>query len=242
MRIAVSSPMREGRQPVSVVTGAARGLGLAITRELVSRGWRVIAVHRDDGEVSDLARLGLACVPIRADIRSPECPGVIASTIDGPFLDLLINNAGIVEQPATLAQFALENVQTAFDTHCLATLSLTKGLLGHLAAASRPAVVNVTSRWGSLDRSSEMDVGQYYGYRISKAALNMATLCMVSDLAADGIAVAAIHPGSVNTRISSSITDFEPHEAAARLVDFALTVEPGLANPIVDLSPRRVAP
>ena len=99
------------------------------------------------------------------------------------------------------------------DLHCSGALRCTRAALPALRLAERAMVVNVSSRLASLTRVSAGDFDALrisYAMRISKAALNMATVCLARELAADGIAVHCVHPGRIRTRMASADADIEP--------------------------------
>ena len=128
-------------------------------------------------------------------------------------VDLLVNNAGILVWGDTLDELDIEGIRAQFEVNALAPLRLTSALKPKLAKGAKVALI--TSRMGSIDDNGS---GGAYGYRMSKAALNMAGKSMAVDLRGAGIAVAILHPGMVKTDMVGSHGQVEPRDAARGLL------------------------
>ena len=115
--------------------------------------------------------------------------------LDGLAVDVLINNAGILET-TNLDELDIESVRRQFEVNAIGPLHLTRALLPNLDPGAK--VVLMTSRMGSIEDNSS---GGSYGYRMSKVALCMAGKSLALDLQPRGIAVAVLHPGLVSTRM-----------------------------------------
>jgi len=176
-----------------LVTGANRGIGLELCRQLAARGDEVVAVCR--GESDELDRLGLR-VEAGVDVSDDESVARLVDRLDGLPLDVLVNNAGILENVG-LEALDLESVRRQFDVNAVGTLRVTRALLDNLGAESRVAIV--TSLMGSM---SDNTSGGSYGYRMSKAAVNAAGVSLARDLEPRRIAVAILHPGMVRTEMT----------------------------------------
>lgn len=179
-----------------VITGTNRGIGLALAREYVTRGDRVIAVCRTVGE--KLEALGvhiLDGIDVTSDKDVRALPARLRD-IGVEHIDVLINNAGILERQTldTLDAEAISSMRRQFEVNALAPLRLCTAVHSMLGAGSKIAII--TSRMGSLADNTS---GGQYGYRMSKAAVNMAGRSLAHDLAPQDIAVALIHPGYVRT-------------------------------------------
>ena len=174
----------------TLITGANRGLGLEICRQLSSRGDAVIAVCRKTSP--ELQSLDLRVIE-GVDVGNAESVKSLASELNAEKLDWLINNAGILSVE-TLENLDIEAMTQQFRVNSLGPLQVTAALLPNLAKGSKVGVV--TSRMGSIDDNTS---GGYYGYRMSKAAVNMAGKSLSLDLEGRGIAVALLHPGMVST-------------------------------------------
>jgi len=176
-----------------LITGANRGIGLELCTQLSARGDEVIALCRRPSE--ELAALGVQVFD-GVDVTDPTALEAVSDALGGASIDVLINNAGIFSNESFDAlDFA--QIRTNFEVNTLGALRVTSVFRKHLARGSK--VILITSLMGSIDDNSS---GNYYGYRMSKAALNMAGVNLAHDLRPDGIAVAILHPGFVATAMT----------------------------------------
>jgi NAD(P)-dependent dehydrogenase (short-subunit alcohol dehydrogenase family) len=207
------------KSPLAVVTGANRGIGLALTSLLKRRGYDVVAACRSGSPA--LTELSASVVD-GVDVAEQAGIGKLAAALAGRDIDLLINNAGILRWETGLDQLDFEAVREQFEVNALGPLRVTQALRGRLRKGSKVALI--TSRMGSIGDNSS---GGTYGYRMSKAALNMAGKSLAHDLKGAGIAVAVLHPGMVKTEMIAGHGQIEPEDAARGLlarID-ALTLE-----------------
>lgn len=205
--------------PTALITGAGRGLGQALSRELCAREWDVIAVVRRSESLADLPREARGIV---ADIGDDSCAEAIREALlDIPSLDLLVNNAGIVRHGPHLAQVHTKDVLDSLNIHCLGALRVTQATLPALLRSSRPLIVNVSSRRGSLASELAGGVGDEisYSYRLAKAAQNMLTVCLHQEFSLLGVRVLAVHPGALLTEESPPDAKLTPTDAANRIID-----------------------
>lgn len=201
-----------------LITGANRGVGLALARHYHRAGWQVIGVCRagsaELAEVADRVIDGID-VTREADVAR------LAEALGEPSLDLLINNAGMLHDEA-LGELDFDAIRAQMEVNAYAPLRVTEALLPRLGEGAK--IANITSRMGSI---ADNDSGGRYGYRASKAALNAFGKSLAVDLAPRGIAVAQLHPGYVQTRMVNFGGLISPEEAAegiaARIA--ALTLE-----------------
>jgi len=191
-----------------LVTGANRGIGLALCRLLQARGDSVIAVCRTPS--AELQELGVR-IEAGIELTSDASLEDLASRLAGAQLDGALLNAGILEGD-DLESFSAESLRRQFEVNALAPLLLARALLPHLSAGAKLGLI--TSRMGSIDDNGS---GGYYGYRMSKTALNMAGRSLAVDLKPRGIAVAILHPGMVATRMVG-FTGTPPKQAAKGLL------------------------
>jgi NAD(P)-dependent dehydrogenase (short-subunit alcohol dehydrogenase family) len=173
-----------------LITGANRGIGLELCRQLADRGDEVIAVCREAGK--QLSTLDLRVIE-GIDVSATESVRGLQNQagIDG--LDWLINNAGILSVES-LESLDFEAMERQFRVNALGPLRVTAALLPKLGPGSKVGII--TSRMGSVEDNTS---GGYYGYRMSKAAVNMAGMSLARDLEERRIAVALLHPGMVAT-------------------------------------------
>lgn len=202
-----------------LITGTNRGIGYEYCRQLHQRGDTVIAVCRQpSGELKDLG----VRVESGIDITDDTSVTDLAQRLGDTQLDVLINNAGIVQR-VTLDDLDFESMRQQFEVNALGPLRLTTALLPNLSTGSKVAMM--TSRMGSIADNTS---GGSYGYRMSKVALSMAGKSLAHDLKPQGIAVAILHPGLVQTRMtgftSSGITPEESVNGLLARID-GLTLE-----------------
>ncbi|HRP86726.1 MAG TPA: SDR family oxidoreductase [Gammaproteobacteria bacterium] len=195
-----------------LVTGANRGIGLALCTSLAERGDTVIAACRTSS--SELKALGVRIVD-GIDVGDPASAQRLARAVEGESLDWLINNAGVLRRDTLggLKGEALDDVYLQFRVNSVGPLIISQALLGNLHQGSKIGIV--TSRMGSMEDNTS---GGYYGYRMSKAAVNAAGRSLAMDLKERGIAVALLHPGYVRTEMVGGGGDVEPEDAAAGLI------------------------
>lgn len=203
-----------------LVTGANRGLGLEFTRQLLTRGERVVASCRHPGRALELTRLAgehpghLVVLPlVLPDTRSIAS---LAREVEGLDLSLrlLINNAGWMASGERFGGLQLDSLQAAFNANAAGPLLLTQALAPSLAEHAK--VVNLSSRLGSIAGTTEFNTP---GYAISKAALNMASRMLSIALTGQGVCVVAISPGWVRTDMGGANAPRTPEQAVAQVLD-----------------------
>ena len=174
----------------ALVTGASQGIGLEICRQLHARGDTVIAACRRAS--TELRALGCRVVE---DVEVTDEAAIVrlAAALAGQRIDVLVNNAGILSEDS-LDEFDIEGIRRQFEVNALGPLRVTRALLGNLGRGAKVAII--TSRMGSI---ADNGSGGYYGYRMSKAAVNMAGMSLARDLRDRGITVLLLHPGMVAT-------------------------------------------
>ncbi len=183
----------------ALVTGAARGIGLATTKKFLGLGWRVAMIDID-GEELDRASAPLEGVlPIKADISNPEQVDALTSKVKDDFgqLDALVNNAGVADF-GPIKETSFERWRTVMATNLDGSFLMTQSCIDLLAKV-KGAVVNITSISGL--RASTLRVA----YGTSKAALAQLTLQQAAELGELGIRVNAVAPGPVNTKLALAV-------------------------------------
>lgn len=193
-----------------LVTGAGRGIGLELCRQLHARGDEAIATCRSSSK--ELEAIGCRVVE-EIDVGSDDVEAALRATLGGGgALDVVVNNAGIGHWD-TLETVTPAAVRQELEVNTLGPLRVTLAVLPHLAAGAKLAFVS--SRSGSIgDRPS----GGNYGYRMSKAAVNMLGANLAHDLASRGIHVTVLHPGFVRTDMTDGGGNVDPPEAVAGLI------------------------
>jgi NAD(P)-dependent dehydrogenase (short-subunit alcohol dehydrogenase family) len=180
----------------AVITGASRGLGLALVSRFAARpGAHVFAVARDLDASAELKALvaerGESVSVVRADVADADAGQTIAAALGSANVDLLINNAGV--SGTEFGQTSQDDPIELFKINTFAPLLITQALRSKLAKNAK--VVNITSVLGSIAQAGS----GYFTYGMSKAALNMLTKKLAAEL--DGVAVLSLHPGWVRTRL-----------------------------------------
>ena len=192
-----------------LITGANRGIGLELCGQLLARGEDVIGVCRRSSTALD--NLG-ARVEADVELTSDDSVADLARRLDGLHLDVLINNAGILTRES-LDDLDFDRMRRQFEVNSLGPLRLTAALLPLMGRGGK--VVIVTSRMGSIGDNTS---GGRYGYRMSKAAVNMAGVSLAFDLKAQGIAVGILHPGFVRTEMTGGQGLIDAPESATGLI------------------------
>ena len=212
--LAIFMAENEMRSPMSLIliTGAARGIGLELTRQLLVAGHEVIVVCRNPG--AHLPELG--CERIDGiELTHASDIERVRIALGERKLDVLIHNAGLLHREALgNLRESVADIRAQFETNTLAPLLLSEALLPNLGTGSKIAFI--TSRMGSIADNSS---GAYYGYRMSKGALNVAGKSLSIDLRNRGVAVALLHPGFVRTGMTGGAGDIDAATAASQLIE-----------------------
>ena len=192
-----------------VITGANRGIGLALARQLTERGEEVIATARNPADAKELVALGGRVVPL--DVQDDDSVAAFAAALGNESIDVLINNAGMAIRDG-LGNLDFDGMKAVFDTNTVGPLRVLQAVLPQVKSNGGAKVVNITSRMGSIE---ENDSGGMYAYRMSKAALNMAVSVSSVDLKDAGVTVVGIHPGWVKTDMGGDSAQLEVDDSAA---------------------------
>ncbi len=189
---AKASAVEEGM--TVLITGANRGIGLELAKQLKDSGYSVIGTARKPDKASELNALGVKVVQL--DVTDKASVAAMAASLDGAPIDLLINNAGIGgHMAASFAETDFEQIGWTFDVNSIGPMRVTQALLPNVMASKAKRVVHISSNMGSIANNS----GGYYGYRASKSALNMLNSSLAMELESDGVTCVVLHPGWVKT-------------------------------------------
>lgn len=197
----------------TLIAGANRGIGLALTRRSLERGDEVIAVCRNSNE--DLDRSG-ARVEAGVDVTDAHALAALARSLGGKRIDRLLLNAGVMTREALgrIDDAGFDDMRRQFEINSLGPLRVAQALLENLGEGSKIGIL--TSRMGSV---ADNGSGGYYGYRASKAAVNAIGKSLAVDLQPRGIAVFLFHPGYVATDMVGGKGDLTPSQSAGLLLD-----------------------
>ena len=193
-----------------VITGANRGIGLAMTQQYAAQGYTVYAVCRTAS--SELNAISGVNVIDGVDVVQDQDLQRLQTLLADIEINILINNAGILSGDS-LGNMDFSGIERQLQVNAIGPLKVTDALLSRLTKGSKVALI--TSRMGSM---SDNGSGGYYGYRMSKAALNAAGVSLSQDLKSHGIAVGLFHPGFVQTEMVNHSGDISATEAASRLL------------------------
>jgi NAD(P)-dependent dehydrogenase (short-subunit alcohol dehydrogenase family) len=214
------------KERVALITGVSRGFGRELVREYCRLGWRVFGVLRskEDG-IQISSEFGELFIPIVADLRDDLAVKEIRLSLEEKTeaLSLLINNAGIGGSGRYIEEVSCGEIKELFDVHCCGAIRCLQAALPFLKKAERPTIVNISSRVGSISKVSSGNLDHIplsYGIRMVKAAQNMLSASLHRELRGSGIAVFAVHPGRIRTRMGSPDADMSPAEAAQRFVSW----------------------
>jgi NAD(P)-dependent dehydrogenase (short-subunit alcohol dehydrogenase family) len=189
-------------RPAAVVTGANRGIGLEVARQLSERGYAVVLTARDLGAAERAARsLSPAgpVLPCRLDVTDAGSIAAAATLVERELgrADVLVNNAAIdYDTDQRAARADLDRVARDLDTNLMGAWRVTQAFLPLLTRSPHPRIVNVSSESGSI---SGLTSGTTPAYAVGKAGLNALTRLLAADLRADGMLVNAVCPGWTDT-------------------------------------------
>ena len=199
--------------PIVLITGANRGLGHEFARQFKAAGATVIGTARRPHEADDLKMLGVRVEQL--DVTDAESVARLGESIGEGAIDILINNAGIGGRALSIEKLDIDDMEDFFQVNCLGPMRVTQALLPALRRGQRKLIVNITSRLGSIELNTR---GGYYGYRESKAALNMFNRTLARELAPDGFTCIVMSPGWVRTRLGGPGARLSPEQSIAGMM------------------------
>lgn len=201
-----------------VVTGANRGIGLELARQLSRRGDQVEAGVRDPSNARELAALAGVRVH-QLDVSDAASVKAFASAVGTAPIDMVFNVAGVIARSSGLGQLAedltLDDAMTTFDINALGALRVVIALLPAVRKGGAKKLVHITSGMGSIGDNKS---GGAYAYRMSKVALNMMSRSLAVDLRPEGILSVVINPGWVKTDMGGSSAPTPVEESVAGIL------------------------
>ncbi|HSX61531.1 MAG TPA: SDR family oxidoreductase [Tahibacter sp.] len=210
----------------AIVSGANRGIGLELVAQLLGRGWRVIAGCRKT-QVLRLTELAgahpghLHVMPLDVASERSINAFVAEAGIVTDHVDLLVNNAGVLVSGERYGSVAAKSLIESFTVNAAGALLLTQACTALLTQAESARVANVSTMMASL---AQTDTFRTPSYAMSKAALNMATRLLAAELTPQGIVVASLHPGWVQTDMGGAGAPLAVDTAATLLLDRILAL------------------
>ena len=213
------------------ITGASRGIGLELTRQLLANGNRVIASCRNPEQADNLREL-------QNEFNELEIVGLVVDDEDsvrscftsleqaGRGIDLLFNNAGIIDWDDMNAATS-DSLEKVYRTNLIGALMVLRASIPCLRKSQDPLVVNLSSRLGSISLRGNTQLGGAIAYQCSKAALNMLTKQASIDLSVLGISVISLSPGWVRTEMGGSEAKYEVSESVRLMLETLDNLNPG---------------
>jgi NAD(P)-dependent dehydrogenase (short-subunit alcohol dehydrogenase family) len=233
-------------KPIALVTGANKGIGLQIAKDLAANGLTVLLASRSlENAEAAAGNIDGDAHPIQLDVSDQASITAAADLISDEFgqLDVLINNAGVshtgdilgsgqqdkpveeIARAGRLTVVPLDELRAVFETNVFGVVAVTQALLPLLRKAPAARIVNVASRGGSLTLNSDPSNphrSMYGSYSVSKTALNAVTVAFAASLEADGIKVNSACPGFTATNLNNFRGTRTVEEAAREPVRLAL--------------------
>ena len=227
----VSAPIAADAASI-LITGSNRGIGLGLAQRYAEMGWTVYATARNPEQAEELKTLSAQYDNLtlhELDVTDDAEISALAEELTNQPIDVLINNAGILgdvnKQNAQNIDF--DEINKIMDVNVYGPMKMTQAFLSNVKASDQKKILTMTSGLGSMTFTQRM--GRFYGYRMSKAAVNMAMRALHADLKgeAEGLVIGLIAPGQVQTpllfasgfRGPGSITVEESVDGMVRVIE-----------------------
>ena len=196
------------------ITGANRGIGLALARNFTDAGFNVIGTARKPEQATDLKETGARVE--RLDVTDQASVDAMAQRMAEIPIDILINNAGIKgDDSKNMASLDVENMEWVLNVNTLGPVRVMKALFPNVQSSERKMVVNISSTMGSIERNTW---GCCAGYRASKSALNSINKTFAVDFGKQGVTFVVMHPGYVQTDMNEGQGNITPDQSGAGLM------------------------
>jgi NAD(P)-dependent dehydrogenase (short-subunit alcohol dehydrogenase family) len=193
-----------------LITGANRGLGVEFARQYKEAGWHVIGTARNPEDAQELRALDVRVVQL--DVTDQESVDSMAADLAGQPIDLLINNAGIFPRVGKIDEIDFDDYQRTLAVNTVGPVRVTRALLPNLRRGELKIIAGLSSNLGSI---AENERGNFYGYRESKAALNMFTKTLAAELGPEGFICVVLTPGWVQTDMGGPNAPLQPADSIA---------------------------
>lgn len=222
-----------------LITGTSRGIGLALTRELLGLGHHVIASARAPQESDALRELemihGPAVTLLKMDVNDEGAVINAAHELRQQFqaLDAVVNNAAVFPEKGdeSITEIDLECFRQAFETNVLGVARVSRAFLPLLEKGTDPRLLNISSGAGSILHKHDSN---YYAYSVSKAALNMLTRALAAEFKHRGVCVVALTPGWVRTRMGGTNAPLSPEQSARSIAATLCELKIEQTNTFID--------
>jgi NAD(P)-dependent dehydrogenase (short-subunit alcohol dehydrogenase family) len=205
-----------------LITGANRGIGLELARQYAAAGWRVIGTARKPESAEELGATGAKVMQL--DVTDQASVDRLVQDLANQPIDMLINNAGIQPLMWKLDEVDFDEFERALSVNAVGPVRVTRGLVPNLRSGKVRKVINITTNLSSIAENTE---GGFYGYRESKAALNMFNKSLAVELGPDGFICIVLNPGWVRTDLGGPKAPLSVEESVS-----------GMRRVIENLSPE----
>jgi len=196
-----------------LITGANRGLGLEFAHQFTQKGYTVIGTARSPGEAHELQNTGARIVKL--DVADSDSVRAMAEELKDTKIDILINNAGVFgHDTQNFIDLDIDKLNWSFQVNTLGPMRVTQALYENLLIGEEKKILHMSSIMGSIEQNS----GGGYGYRMSKAALNMFNKTLSVELADKGFICVVLHPGWVQTDMGGERAPLTPEESISGLI------------------------
>ena len=192
-----------------LITGANRGIGLEYAKQYSHKGYAVYGTARNPDKATELKATGATI--IKLDVTSDADIAAMAKTMQGKKLDILINNAGVLNRTEKSRDVMLQG----FSVNTLGPMYVAEALLPNLKASKNPKIINISSRLSVLKNGS----GKPVPYAVSKAGLNMVTRIQHTDLKASGFIVISMDPGWNKTDMGGKSAPLTPQQTVPKMIE-----------------------
>lgn len=196
------------------ITGANRGIGLALAKELVARGGKLVAIVRSSSEELDALKPDEVVTGI--DVTSDEACQTIGSKIKGGPIDILVNNAGYFYEPVEkIDSLNFKEEMKMIDICALGPLRVSANMFNEGLLKEGSSIAMITSQGGSISwRTTQNPEGGDYGHHMSKAAANMMSVLLSQEFKSKKIPVGVLHPGFNKTDMTAKYAEIWEIEGA----------------------------
>ena len=197
------------------ITGANRGIGLALARNFTGAGFNVIGTARKPETATELKKTGARVEQL--DVTDQATVDAMVQRLGETPIDILINNAGIKgSDTKDIASLDVENMEWVLNVNTLGPVRVMKALYSNVQSSERKIVVNISSTMGSIERNTW---GCCAGYRASKSALNSINKTFAMDFGKQGVTFVVMHPGYVQTDMNEGQGNITPSQSADGLMN-----------------------
>ena len=200
------------KKPTVLITGANRGLGLEFARQYAANGWKVIGTARKPAQADALTELDVRVLQL--DVTDLDSVAALADSLGDAPVDLLINNAGIFPRVSTIENVNYDDYMQTLAVNTAGPMLVASAVLPNLRQGEGKKIVNITSQLGSIELNNGSN---FYGYRESKAALNMFSKTLAGELGPEGFIVLALHPGWVATDMGGPSAPLTPEQSVTSM-------------------------